>query len=124
MAQPSHRRADQGVNLGSGQAHGPAHSATGPPFGIGRPAGRADKQCRVRPGGLGQVLDGHADPALTFDQQHVAGLQARHEKVWIGRRGHAMHMVGPTEVAAQSFSTAARDAVQDVSHGVTLSKRR
>ncbi|KAG1249950.1 hypothetical protein G6F68_013062 [Rhizopus microsporus] len=26
MAQPSHRRADQGVNLGSGQAHGPAHS--------------------------------------------------------------------------------------------------
>ena len=140
MAQPRHPVADHGIDFVCAQADRPAdaamqarelgHADQADPFaqvGLEEAAraplcvaclpGIADVQRGMRPSGLRQVLDGHAEAALPFDEQHVARAQAGHEALRIGRRRDAVRMVRAGQVAAQPLADPSRDAVQDARHG-------
>ena len=54
--------------------------------GLGRAVDRADKERRMRPGGLRQVFDDAGNPVVALDQQDVAGLDDAAQMFRIARR--------------------------------------
>ena len=61
-------------------------STSGSPSGGGAVADRSDIERGMRPCRLGQVFDDAGNMIVAFDQQHVAGLQGRAQRVGIRRR--------------------------------------
>jgi hypothetical protein len=64
----------------------------------------ADKKGRVRPGGLRQILDRHADLRIALDQQDVSGLEAGEQLIrrsgWTG----PVDMPLPAQIAGKSLT--------------------
>jgi len=67
-------------------------------FGRRAIANRADIQRRMRPGGLGEVLDDAGDVIVSFDQEHVARLQGRAESIGIRWRKRLVALHGLFEI--------------------------
>lgn len=74
------------------------------------------------PGGLGQVLDGHTDPGLPFNEQHIAWLEACQEPLGIHGRCGAVVVPGCRQVLAELPPDPAGHPVKGVFHDVVFSK--
>src|SRR5262249_2738792 len=73
---------------------------------------RADMERRMRPGGLGQVLDDAGNMVVALDQQHVAGLQGIAQRRGLARREGLVAERRPLQIPGHR----APDAVHDLSH--------
>ncbi len=75
----------------------------------------ADEQAGVGPGRLGQVLDGHADPPIALDQQHVAGT---HDGTQPAQIDNGKGLVGVAPRLVQECGQPPSDLLrQPVEHG-------